>query len=164
MTQTLAYQIGAVFLLAALMIAGTMTRGLFPVGMFKNVGLTLGIVTVIVGGYAACRALPEMSSWVHFGSDVSTAQPAQAQPPKAPVNRNVVARPVTAAPAVVFRDVETPIAPVVETTATQTGSRSPVVIRNRATEPDPEGKGKKVLNSVGRFLHIVHKKDQPQTP
>ena len=30
--------------------------------------------------------------------------------------------------------------------------------RNPATEPDPEGKGKKVLNSVGRFLHMVKKK------
>ena len=173
MTQTLAYQIGAVFFLAALMILGTMTRGLFPVGWFKNVTLTLGIVTVIVGGYAAYRALPDVSSWLHFGSEETTthaapvATPAPVQAPKAQVKRTVV--PAAAAPSapmaaaeapapvvVVIREVDTPAAPPA---ATEEPASTPVVVRNPATEPDPEGKGKKVLNSVGRFLHIVKKKD-----
>jgi hypothetical protein len=173
-TQTLAYQIGAVFFLAALLILGTMTRGLFPVGMFKNVTLTLGIVTVIVGGYAAYRALPDISTWVHFGPEAAATPaapvvaPAPVQAPKALVRRTLSpapAAPVSAAApmapvaeqsapvVVVIRDADTP-APAQEEAA-----RTPVVVRNPATEPDPEGKGKKVLNSVGRFLHIVKKKD-----
>jgi hypothetical protein len=177
MTQTLAYQIGAMFFLAALMILGTMTRGLFPLGWFKNVTLTLGIVTVIVGGYAAYRALPDVSNWFHFGSDETTTHAAPAATPvpivKAPVKRTVASAGVaptavapsaaaTAAPpataevpapvVVVIRDADTPA-------VTEEPVSTPVVVRNPATEPDPEGKGKKVLNSVGRFLHIVKKKD-----
>jgi len=167
MTQTLSYQIGAVFFLAALMILGTMTRGLFPVGMFKNVTLTLGIVTVIVGGYAAYRALPDMSSWFHFGSEEARTQAAPVATP-APVPKATVKRPVAPAavapvgegPRPVIREVETPAEPVAEP--------SPVVVRNPATEPDQEGNGKKVIKSVGRFLHIVKKKDDAtdgqQTP
>jgi hypothetical protein len=173
-TQTLAYQIGAVFFLAALMILGTMTRGLFPLGWFKNVTLTLGIVTVIVGGYAVYRVLPDISSWFHFGPEEATthaapvATPAPVQAPKAQVKRSMVpaaAAPVATAEApapvvVVIREVDTPAVKSAEPPAvTEEPASTPVVVRNPATEPDPEGKGKKVLRSVGRFLHIVKKKD-----
>lgn len=167
MTQSLAYQIGAVFFLAALMILGTMTRGLFPVGMFKNVTLTLGIVTVIVGGYAAYRALPDMSSWFHFGSEEAAthAVPVAVPAPivKAQVRRTVAAAPAAPAAPVAAAEAPAPVVVVIRDAdppaVTEEPASTPVVVRNPATEPDPEGKGKKVLNSVGRFLHIVKKKD-----
>jgi hypothetical protein len=156
-TQLLAYQIGGVFFLAVLVIAGTMTRGLFPVGMFKNVTLTLGVVTVLVGGYAAYRALPalpELSSWFHWDSTpAETQETIQKEPPQKQVKRAFV-QPAVQQPAIKIREVEVlPATASAEAPATA----PPIIVR----PPEPqEGKVKKGVKSVGRFLHLVPKKDE----
>ncbi len=179
MTQLLAYQIGGVFFLAVLLIAGTMTRGLFPSGLFKNVTLTLGVVTVLVGGYAAYRtlpALPEVSSWFHWDStpaetqETSQQETTQRVVPQKQLKRALVQPPAVQQSGIKIREVEvlpaTPsAAPHAEVAAgpaeagVKDATAAPIIVR----PPEPqEGKVKKGVKSVGRFLHLVPKKDVPK--
>lgn len=176
MTQLLAYQIGGVFFLAVLVIAGTMTRGLFPVGMFKNVTLTLGVVTVLVGGYAAYRtlpALPELSSWFHWDStpaetqETSQHETSQRVTPQKQVKRALVRPPAAQQSGIKIREVEVlPAAPPAEPAgpgeaAAKDATGPPIIVRPPEPQESPqESKVKKGVKSVGRFLHLVPKKDE----
>lgn len=80
MTDTLAYQIGAVFFLAVLFMAGTMTRDLFPKGILKTVRLSMYVVVGLLVGFVVYRRLPNISSVLNLTPWGSAPAPAQRAP------------------------------------------------------------------------------------
>jgi hypothetical protein len=151
MTDTLAYEIGAAFFLAVLLMGGSMTRGLMPAGLFKNIKLAVIVIVVGLAGMMAYQNLP--SAWGRFVSEGSSAE-------KSVVQEQPAAKPTTpkhSAAAGKIREVETVItAKPEEPAAEQTDG--PVIVRP-AEDSEKESRSKRVVKSVGRFLHLGHKKD-----
>lgn len=89
---TTAYEIGAVFFLAALFMMGTLTRGLIPVSIFKNARLVTFVTGGLLVGWMVYLWLPEISGLVDAGM-TKCAVPSEAVPVE-------TAKPVAAGPGV----------------------------------------------------------------
>jgi hypothetical protein len=185
MTDTLAYQIGAVFFLAVLFMAGTLTRGLIPRGIFKNVKLTMFITGALLVGLLVYRGLPDMSGVMSGILDWGPAT-AQSPPPAEPAKPEkgaVTMRNKPSAPAARVRETAPAprMAPALQTTP-QPVTLHPVVELpppapaplQAAPEPaysssdsysaatrDSGNRVTRAIKSVGHFLHIGHQKYQP---
>ncbi len=105
---TTAYEIGAVFFLAALFMMGTLTRGLIPVPIFKNAKLVMLLTGALLVGWVAYLRLPDISGFFDVGIAKRTV-PSEAVPVETP-------KPVAAGPAVpappAFRSTGQPAATV----------------------------------------------------
>jgi len=188
MTNTLAYQIGAVFFLAVLFMTGTLTRGLFPASIFRSVKLAIFVVAALLVGFVAYRKLPDISGALDFTSSGTTQTPAQGAP--AP---GVAAKQINAPrPTIKTREVPTihQAAPPPDAAAESQDTSSPAPDPPRSAVSQPQrdaisppssvGAGsasaeswratpaqesgnrvKRAVKSVGHFLHIGHEKYQP---
>jgi hypothetical protein len=170
MTDTLAYQIGAVFFLAVLFMAGTMTRGLFPTRIFDNVKLTLFVVAALLVGFAVYHGLPGLSSLLDF-LPASTAQtPSTVAPAASAVKQTGAPRRATGAPRPAITVREFHDAPEPQTNPTPMANPAPPTEEPppasnqswRATPVQESGnRVTRAMESVGHFLHIGHAKYQP---
>ncbi len=179
---TLAYEIGGVFLLAALFMYGTMVRGFIP-DIFKNAKLAGLVVGIVALGLIAYQWFPEVSFALRSAFMPSTvtpqasALPVPAEP--APVRRQVTKQ-VQPAPRAVIADgpshppMPATIQPADSATLVSRDVRAdtPEVTHAAAIKSDPEhtsepsseNRAKRVVKSVGHFLHIgreKHDTDQP---
>jgi hypothetical protein len=183
MTDTLAYEIGAVFFLAVLFMAGTLTRDLFPKSVFKTVKLSVFVVSALLVAFAVHLRLPD---GIDFTPPRSTRTPAQGvAAPAVAIKQSDVSRSATkirkvqiipqAAPALdaVPEPQETSIPvtdppsavsqPQTDAPPSAVGETSASVQSWRAT-PVQESRNpvKRAIKSVGHFLHIGPEKYQPQ--
>jgi hypothetical protein len=188
MTDTLAYQIGAMFFLAVLFMAGTLTRGLFPKDIFKSVKLTALVVAVLLVGFVMYRRRQDISSVLDFTPSGSTPIPVQGAPaPGVAIKKGGAPRPATKA-----REVQTirQTPPALDATPRPqetpnlvAGPQLPAVSPPQSdafSPPGSVGEGaasagsrqatpalesgnrvKRAIKSVGHFLHIGHEKYQP---
>jgi hypothetical protein len=187
MTDTLAYQIGAVFFLAVLFMAGTLTRGLFPTSIFKNVKLTTFTVAALLVGFVAYRGLPDISHVLDFTPRGTTQAPAQASASSGVATKQSSApRPVTkirevqtmqgtpalhaaSQPQRTSKAVVDPPLPIVSqpqsapsSPPSSVGEGSASAESWRATPAQESGNRVKLaIKSVGHFLHIGHEKYRP---
>lgn len=188
MTDITAYQIGAVFLLAALFMAGTLTRGLFRTHIFDNVKVTLFVVAAVLIGFAVYRGLPDISRLFNSAAESPSPGPA-ALAPGVPIKRNDTPLPqaiktretqaqtthqalpvqgVASPPNVVLHlavdpPSSTAITPQPEASS-QPGSATATFAPASMPEPRTQESGnrvKRVIKSVGHFLHIGHEQYQP---
>lgn len=83
MNSTTAYQIGAVFFLAVLFMVGTLTRGLVPIGIFKNAKLVMLVTGALLVGWMAYLRFPGLSG-VFDSEAVRPAPPVEATPSSKP--------------------------------------------------------------------------------
>jgi len=139
-----AYEIGAVFFLVVLVMAGTMTRGLMPRGEKSQV-----VLVVLIGGFFVYQSMPPLATIFDFsraGSTQAPTKPAPVEPtavkPKSPPRTETRVREVQV--------VQPPPAP----------EPQPVeIITPPEAQPAAEDKGvKHAVKSVGKFLHIGRKK------
>jgi hypothetical protein len=185
-TDTLAYEIGAVFFLAVLFMAGTLTRGLFPKGILKTVKLSMFAVAALLVGFLAYRKLPDISSF-DFKPSRSAQTPAQGAPaPGVAIKQNdatgaarkirktQISHEAPSAVDAVPEPQETSIPAVDPPSAVsrlQTDASSPPSVGEtsapiqswRATPAqEPRNPVKRAIKSMGHFLHIGPEKYQPQ--
>jgi hypothetical protein len=169
---SIAYELGAVFLLAAMLIFGSV-HGFIPRSL-RNAGVPV-IVCVALFGFLIWRFGPDLwanarlnaAPWL-ANSSASPASPAVEVPAPPPLPAKP---PVPSVKGIVIRDVLTPpeIPPVPEV------PRRIVVAPFEKPAEDADEKAaaevagsspkdhgvKKAVKSVGRFLHIGGKKEQP---
>jgi hypothetical protein len=186
MTDTLAYQIGAVFFLAVLFMAGTLTSGLFPKGVFKTVKLSMLVMAALLVGFVAYRRLPDISTVPGFTSSRPTQIPAERVPaPGLTIKQSDAPRPATkirkvqiiqqAAPAPGATPEPQEIVPAADPPSTvlepQTEespppssvgeSSAPVQSWRVAPVQESGNRVKQAIKSVGHFLHLGHDKYRP---
>jgi hypothetical protein len=179
MTDVLAYQIGAVFFLVVLFMAGTMTRSLFPAGLFKNIKLTVFVVVALLVGFLVYRDLPDLSSYFNFDFNNKPAGTAQAAVPEpAPVAPAVAVRHSSAPrPAVKMGEVriiqpadpepELAVQPTAVVAPPPPVSQPSVIAETRVAPakelvaPESGNRVKKAMKSVGHFLHLGHEQYRP---
>jgi hypothetical protein len=175
MTQTLAYEIGAVFLVTALLLSGSMARGLFSKEILRAmrlVAITFGLLAVSAEAY---RRLPGAVGEVFSGTTAATpvAQPNAAH--KEPVHEQPAARPQPA-PHPYLAPRPQPAAKVIEVDSfleTQVkespmeiedlpdANTAPIAVMDAPKPLASENKAKRAIKSVGRFLHLSHRKYEP---
>lgn len=167
MTDTLAYQIGGVFFLAVLFMAGTMTRGLFPTRIFDNVKLTVFVVAVLLVGFVVYRGLPELSSVLDFLPASTTEAPSQPAPAAAAIKQKTPApRPAIKllelhdAPAAAPTLVANPELPAAQPPRSDDAAES-TPSWPAAPAQESGNRVTRAIASVGHFLHIGHAKYQP---
>jgi hypothetical protein len=163
MMQTFAYEIGAAFLLAALLMGASFMRGFFSVEFLKNVKFAVIGLAVVLLGIAAYQMLP---------SEVTTGpQPAVGVAPQSPPAQSAkkaaatsqtfeIQRRVAAAKA--EDEARTAAAPIEHIKAESIGAaESPdaAAATNDPSTPSQENRGKRWLKASGRAFHVGSKKD-----
>jgi hypothetical protein len=185
MTDVLAYQIGAVFLLAVLFMVGTMTRGLFSADLFKNIKLTVFVVVALLVGFLAYRNRADISSIFNFDSQAQVKAPAPAPAPQSKAPAGTAARSSAPRPAVRIGEVriiqpadpepdipvqtaEAPKPAVVGPPPSPLPQPHPVVSppaviaeTSAPAAPESGNRAKRAIRSVGRFLHLGHEQYHP---
>ena len=188
MTDTLAYQIGAVFFLAVLFMAGTLTRDLSPKNGFKSVKVTMLVVAVLLVGFVVYRRLPDISGVLDYTPSGSTQTAAQGAPApgvamkqsNAPrptiktrevqnIHQTATALDATSQPQGTPNLVVSPQPPVLSppqsdaySPPSSVGAGSASAGSWRVTPALESGnRVKRAIKSVGHFLHIGHEKYQP---
>lgn len=180
---SIAFELGAVFLLAGMLMFGS-AHGFIPRSL-RNIGAPILVGVALVGFliwrfgpdlYAAARS--NAAPWFAT-SESATSAPAQAEAApagpapsgKAPAARPV--KPVTPdAKAIVIREVVSPPETAPPAVTEKPIAEEPVAeepIADAAQKPAPESSAsspydsgvKRAVKSVGRFLHIGGKKEQP---
>jgi hypothetical protein len=156
MNATLAYEIGAVFLLAALLMAGSGAKSLLGLKTLRTVRSTMLVAGGILVAMALYRSLPDIMAML----PASDPHPAAA----APATATVVASPARTTHAVPKEPEKQYIlysAPVGSAASVAVVPAPVVVTPSRVPEPAAEtaadqstSKRKKVIKSVGHFLHI----------
>jgi hypothetical protein len=154
----IAYQIGAVFLLAALFIAGTMTRGLLPRASVKTLQTTLVLAALLAAGYAVHREMPSLAGFFDRPRGETNPVPGQAELKQA---GSVAAAKKTGEPRrpTLVREAE-----VIHEADPAPEAQGPLIQIDERPEPATKpAKGvKKAAQSVGRFLHIGHGEPKPE--
>jgi hypothetical protein len=182
MTQALAYEIGAVFLLVALLIAGSLARGLFSKEILRAVRLVAIAFGLLVVSSEAYRRLPGGVGGVFSiptGTPSATPVPQPNAAHKEPVHAQPVARPQPAphphlapqpAPKVIEVDsfLKTPVKePEIEElpdAVADANPPSPIAVTDAPKPRASENPGKRAIKSVGRFLHLSHRRYEPPQP
>jgi hypothetical protein len=171
---SIAYELGAVFLLAAMLIFGS-AHGFIPRSL-RNAGVPV-IVGVALLGFLIWRFGPEMWSTARSNAApwlaTSPASPAEEVPSPPPLPAKP---PVPSLKGVAIRDVrppeiprlpEIPAVPEVPRRIVVAPAEKPAEDADEKAVPEvsssaPKDHGvKKAVKSVGRFLHIGGKKEQP---
>ncbi|HEY4362678.1 MAG TPA: hypothetical protein VGN17_17045 [Bryobacteraceae bacterium] len=158
MTGTLAYEIGAAFFLAVLIMGGSMMRGLFPAELFKNIKLAAILGIAGLAGMGAYQSLPANWSEVFSrGTGPASGVPEQ------PAANHVAPAKLATAPG---RIRDTPYVITVKPeqlhdapAADQPQPEVPVIVRPNEDSDRPDSRSKRVVKSVGRLLRLGHKKD-----
>jgi hypothetical protein len=172
MTQALAYEIGAVFLVTALLMGGSLARGLFSKDILRGVRLfaiAFGLLAVSAEAY---RRLPGTVGGFFLTPTGTTAAPPGALPKagdKEPVPRQPARRPHPAArpqptPKVIDVDslLKTEVKePPVEIEETPNADATLIAVTDTPKPQASENKTKRAIKSVGHFLHLSHKKYEP---
>jgi hypothetical protein len=191
MTDTLAYQIGAVFFLAVLFMAGTLTRDIFPPGLFKNAKAAIFVVAAILGGFAVYHSFPDLSRLFDFDfkrPEPTAAPPQEQAAPPIAARHSGASRPAVRTREVpVIRGVEPVIDPELRSRRTSNpvadppqsvvsqsqlalsqssvlGEESIRTFRPDTGAPPTQVSGnrvKRTIKSVGRFFHIGHEEYRP---
>jgi hypothetical protein len=162
MTQALAYEIGAVFLIVALLIAGSMARGLFSKEILRVVRLVAIAFGLLVVSSEAYRRLPGAVGEVFSGAATPIAQPKAAD--KEPVPRQPPPRPHPAArrqPAPKVIDVDTVLKTQVKAPSAEIEDlpdAAPIAVAEAPKPHASENKTNRAIKSVGRFLHLSHRR------
>jgi hypothetical protein len=177
MTSTPAYEIGAIFLLVALLMYGTLS-GFIPRSFHagKPAPIILGVLLL---GYALYRFGPDLSSgWRSIANPPNSASPhptpaaatpATPGPSHAKAMRSATHRQTAANDSVPILSGPAPLAnPAEAPGAYQTQPAKPLVAANGAPAPSGEPTSgspydsgvKRAIKSVGHFLHIGRKRDQ----
>jgi hypothetical protein len=178
MTQALAYEIGAVFLVTAMILSGSMARGLFSKEILKAMRLVAIAFGLLAVSSEAYRRLPGAVGEVFSGAATRVAPPNAAH--KVPVHPQPAPRPQPAPlPQLAARAKPTPKVIEVDSFLKPQVKESPVEIEDLpdavadAIPPAPiavmdtpkphasENPGKRAVKSVGRFLHLSHRKYEP---
>jgi hypothetical protein len=177
---SIAFELGAVFLLAGMLMFGS-AHGFIPRSL-RNIGAPI-LIGVALVGFLIWRFGPDLYATARSNaapwfatSEFATSEPVQAE--EAPATHP--AKPVTPdAKAIVIREVVSPAeaAPppargVTEKSAEKPIAQEPIAAKpvdEAAQKPTPESSAnspydsgvKRAVKSVGRFLHIGGKKEQP---
>jgi len=177
MISTLAYEIGAVFLLAALLMYGT-ANGFVPRGLRvgKTFPMLLAAGTLL---FAIYRFAPDLyEAWTSASAvapGVTTAQPAPAgrTPASAPAKSGAPQASGTKQPRANWKTMVIESVPAADPAASPGGKPAEGVAGDKATAaagPHPAAKSSdsspydsgatRAIKSIGRFLHVGHKKEQ----
>jgi hypothetical protein len=173
--QTLAFEIGAVFFLVVLFMAGTKVGGVFPrVGKNIKYALIAGVALVIV--YGAIHLLPQASGGLLslFDTSPSSAPSSAASSGATAIHPDPSAPPASTAHAAAAPKRVNPNAGVVSEVeyvihepapATEKIEAKPEVV---AAEPDAgpakEKRGTRVFKSIGHALHLGKKDKSTADP
>ena len=180
-TDILAYQIGGVFFLVVLFMAGTMTRGFFPPGLFKNIKLTVFVLVALIVGFFVYRDLPDISSIFSFDFNKPASEsksPAAVPEPVAPavaVRRSSAPKPAVKMGEVkIIRPFDDPDPPVrsaeISSPAVVEAPPSPVapvstatvVVETRPVQVQDSGnRVKRAAKAIGHALGFVHPEYKP---
>jgi hypothetical protein len=188
MDQTLAYQIGAMFLLAALFMAGSRAKSLLGWQTLR----ALRMIALITGGalfaYIGYQKWPDIYAMARSAvvgpeppaaaSTASEAAPSGATAPAGEVHRRAKAPATSTGPQyILYTAPETPAPSPLPASAAPAVAVSPAAVipatpaevpaAGGAIAPESGNRGKRVIKSVGRFLHIGGKKppgDDPGRP
>ena len=188
MDSILAYEIGAVFLFAAMLMFGS-AHGLIPRSL-RNIGVPI-IVGVALVGFAIFRFGPELyanarstaTPWFAMPEPApAEATPAEPQPPAPPPAKSAATKAYAPKPAdpgansIVIRDVVSEpaqpapsieAAPPITAESQSTKKVADATPLAYATGDSPDGSSpydsgaKRVVKSIGHFLHIGGKKKDP---
>jgi hypothetical protein len=183
---TLAYEIGAVFLFAAMLMFGS-AHGFIPRSL-RNIGAPVIVGVALVGFliwrfgpdlYANARstaapwfATPEPATSAPARSEApptpaattgpvkSTAEKAHASKQPYPAANGIVIRDVIPVPAEPARPIEA-APPIAETQSTGKVAEAAPVADSTGSSPYDSG-AKRAVKSIGHFLHIGGKKKDPE--
>lgn len=182
MNQTVAFEVGAVFLLAVLLMAGTKMKGACP-QLGRNVQYVLIAAAVIVACVAAYRMLPEaygglLSIFPDSGPSapslatpganshaIPTPQPARpATPKRASVTAGASKGPgkVSANVSDVEYIITAPSKPPSSEPQDEALQANPGVPPVDGAAPMKENRAKRALKSIGRALHIGKSDKSPE--
>ena len=168
MDQTLAFEIGAVFFLVVLFMAGTKVGGVFP-KLGKNIKYVLIAGVVCVIAFGALRMWPQaygaLSSIVDFSSDTPPARATPSQDDAAaPAKVTLPKRVNPAAGKVAEVEYVIPAAPE-PTLLPKKVEAKPEPAIAESTMSEKENRGKHMIKSIGRALHFGRKdKDEVRRP
>ncbi len=156
---SIAYEMGAVFLLAAMLMFGS-AHGFIPRSL-RNTGAPI-LIGVALLGFLIWRFGPDL--YANARSNVApwltTSQPPRADPASAPAPSPAPHPAKPSAPRVegiVIREV---VSPPAEAAPALVEASKPV--DTLAQEPHNDRGVKRAVKSVGHFLHIGRHKEQPQ--
>jgi hypothetical protein len=162
--QTLAFEIGAVFFLVVLFMAGTKVGSVFP-KLGKNIKYVLiaGVVCVIALG--ALRMWPQaygaLSSIVDFSSD---SPPTRATPsqdnPAAPAKVTLPKRVNPASGKATEVEYLIQAAPQPAIVPEKVEAKSEATLAEPPALSEKKNRGKHVIKSIGRALHFGRKDDR----
>jgi hypothetical protein len=156
MIQTFAYEIGAAFLLAALLMGASFMHGFFSAEFLKNVKFAVIGLAVVLLGIAAYQIFPsevEKASQPAVGVTPQSAKKTAATQQTVEIQRRVAA-------AKAEDEARTAAAPIEHIKAESIGASGPpdaATATNDASAPQ-ENRAKRWLKTSGRALHIGPKK------
>lgn len=182
MTSLLAYQIGGIFLLCAMLMWGTM-GGFMPRALRVGKPASLFILCALLA-FALYRFGPDMlamlPSATSLAPDVTPSRPAGAQTAVPPPQRRISSPSPQREPAAKWKaPVISPSEPVAvssppaQTVAPERAEPAPAVIPPSQPEPQKwdssdsspyDSKTKRAIKAAGRFLHITKRKKDQDNP
>jgi hypothetical protein len=152
--QSIPYAIGAVFLLAGLVMLASRARQILPgnLGRFAMPALVLGALAML-GAAGKDAVAGRISGWFETTPPAAAVVEVPAAKQQAPQKARFVGR--------VSAEFDTPVEPAATKAAVVV--EAPVVKEEVAVDPElsaapGENHPKKVMKSVGKFFHIGHKK------
>ncbi len=153
----LAYQIGAVFLLVALLMYGTV--GGFTPQFLRNSRYLPALIIVGLIGFGFYQAWPSLMSWIGSLSSSPAPQPTAAGPtPAPPVRRAAPAQ--LKAPEVHWKTtvIDDTVPKVIDPPSTLAPESGPDPDSDLEPAKPSEGKAKHAAKAVGRFFHVIPKR------
>jgi hypothetical protein len=166
MNQLLAYQIGGLFLLAAMLIFGS-AHGLIPRGL-RNAGAPICVGVALLGFliwhfwpdlYASARSIGALAPSLTTSRPAPAVPASAALPKRSPAHASPAKQPETKWKTIIVNDsvpvatesVSTPIAGPAESASTTPAAES-------SGSASHDGSAKRAMKSIGHFLHIGRKK------
>lgn len=150
-----AYEIGAIFFLVVLVMAGTMTKGLLPRASAKSLKTIVVVLAILFGGFFAYHSLPPLSTIFDFSSPSAVEAPLP--PPKAASPPLPAIKPARA-PRAGVRIQEVPLL----NEPAQPQAQPVEIVTPPEAPAEKQDKGvKRAVKSLGKFLHLSH--DKPDT-
>jgi hypothetical protein len=153
MMSTIAFEIGAAFLLAVLLMHLS-SRGMLP-EILKHVRFVAIAAVLFIAGIALYRWLPNFDFWPS-----AAPAPAVVAPVAIPAKGGPI-RPIAPSPRATIREVETPVEIAPPPPAKPQAAEPPAALEE-APVPEKGNRVKRWMRSVGRALHPSREKDPPQ--
>jgi len=157
--QNTAFIVGGVFLAMTLLMLFSRVREILPMASAKSGKIAWGVAGVVILGIVVQQAMEgRFDRW--FGS---TPLPAAAVGQPAPIMQAAPPRPPVHHAGRISAEFATPPAVVEAAPATIVEPLSTEPVESDSAPAPSGGRGKRIVKSVGRFLHIGHK-TSPDTP